>query len=567
MKKLVACTTQSLRIVAFCALAAALTIIVPRTTNPCAYSMSRSILSVTGLDPFLITCSSDASLSDGAGDKMKAGSGGPIVTDLHLCGDPDPPDYPPPAPFKCCPPMISSSEPVNFTFPDPAEPLRTRRPAHEAGSDHMAKYRRAVALMKALPRTDPRSFYQQANVHCAYCSGALRQLGRPELPVQIHFTWLFFPFHRSYLYFFERIAAKLLGDPGFALPFWSWDVPEGMRIPDEFADRASPLYNARRNPRHLPPKVLDLEFMEVENNYTDEQQIQRNLWVMHKQMVTNAPLPSLFYGQPYRTGDSAMPGAGTVEVCPHNTMHVWTGDLRYPNIEDMGIYYSSGRDPIFYTHHANIDRLWDSWRHIMRTTRGNQTQVDLTDPDWLDASFLFYDEDARLVRVTVRDMLDADKLRYTYGGVGMPWLNARPPTSPGVNGKRSRLKSVSFPVFLDEAVTVEVSRPAPPRNRQEEVLVVEGIEVDSADFVKFEVYVNAIEYHKVQPGGRELAGTFVTLKQPGEEAETMRTTMRVALNQLLEDLGVEGDDSVTVTLVPVRGKVRIGGLRIVYVAE
>ncbi|GJM93000.1 hypothetical protein PR202_ga09511 [Eleusine coracana subsp. coracana] len=103
--------------------------------------------------------------------------------------------------------------------------------------------------LNALPRSDPRSFYQQANVHCAYCSGALRQPGRPELPLQIHFTWLFFPFHRAYLYFFERIAAKLLGDPGFALPFWSWDVPEGMRIPDEFADPASPLYDTRRNLR------------------------------------------------------------------------------------------------------------------------------------------------------------------------------------------------------------------------------------------------------------------------------------------------------------------------------
>ena len=40
--------------------------------------------------------------------------------------------------------------------------------------------------------------------------------------------------------------------------------------------------------------------------------------------------------------------------------------------------------------------------------------------------------------------------------------------------------------------------------------------------------------------------------------------MTVVLNELLEDLGAEGDDSVTVTLVPVRGQVTIGGLRIVY---
>ncbi|GJN17524.1 hypothetical protein PR202_gb04600 [Eleusine coracana subsp. coracana] len=458
------CALQSLRILVLCALAAAATTIAPRAMSPCAYSMSRTILAVTGVDPYFITCAGDASLSDDGADDAgkKPGSGGPVVTDLRWCGKPDPLKHPTP-PFQCCQPM-TTSEPVNFTFPDPAEPLRTRRPAHEAGSDHMAKYRRAVALMKALPRSDPRSFYQQAN---------------------------------------------LLGDPGFVLPFWSWDVPEGMRIPDEFTDRASPLYDARRNPRHLPPKVNDLEFLDAESNYTDEQQVQRNLWVMHKQMVTNARLPSLFLGQPYHAGDKAMPGAGTVELCPHNTMHLWAGDISNPNVEDMGVYYSAGRDPIFYPHHANIDRLWDAWRHIMRTTHGNQTQVDFTDPDWLDSSLLFYDED----------------------------------------------------------LTVEVTRPHPPRSRQEEVLVVEGIEANNSDYVKFDVYVNSMEYHKVRPGGRELARTFVTLKQPGGERDTMKTSMRVALSELLEDLGAEGDDSVTVTLVPVRGKVRIGGLRIEYVAE
>ncbi|XP_062186394.1 polyphenol oxidase I, chloroplastic-like [Phragmites australis] len=561
-----------LRILLFCALASAATILLPLATRPCANSLSRTILAVTGLDPYLISCAGDASeasLSEGDGAGKKPRSGGPIVTDLLWCGKPDLPPHALP-PFHCCPPM-PSSEPINFTFPDPGEPLRTRRPVHEVGAEYMAKYARAVALMKALPHDDPRSFYQQANIHCAYCTGAYRQVGRPELPVQIHFSWLFFPFHRAYLYFFERIAAKLLGDPGFAMPFWSWDVPEGMRIPAEFAAEASPLYDPIRNPRHAPPTVVDLDFMDVEKNYTNEQQIQYNLWAMYKQMISNAPLPSLFHGQPYRAGDAEKPGAGTVEIYPHNTMHGWTGDISRPNHEDMGVYYSAGRDPIFYPHHANIDRLWEAWRRI-GVARGNRRQVDFTDPDWLESSFLFYDEEARLVRVSIRDMLDMGRLRYRYAGVGLPWLSARPPATPGVNSRRGKLKSVSFPVSLDAAVSVEVRRPGTLRSRREkeareEVLVVEGVETDGADFVKFDVYVNAVEYEKVGPGGREMAGSFVTLKHPGKEGMVMRTSMRVALNELLEDLGADGDESITVTLVPARGKARIGGLRIVYMAE
>lgn len=553
----------------FCALAAAAIISLPLATSPCGSSLSRTVLAVTGLDPYLVSCASGDAPEEPAPPLQsdEGAGGGPIVTDLLWCGTPELPAVVPP--FRCCPPTPSASEPViiNFTFPDPTSaPLRTRRPVHDAPED-VAKYARAVALMKALPESDPRSFRQQANIHCAYCTGAYRQVGHPELRVQVHLSWLFFPFHRAYVYFFERIAARLLGDdPDFAVPFWGWDVPEGMRFPEEFADPASPLFDPLRNPCHAPPAVVDLDFGDVEKNFTDEQQVRHNLRVMYTQMITNAPLPSLFHGQPYRAGDAGKPGPGSVEVYPHNTMHGWTGDISRPNNEDMAAYYAAARDPIFYAHHSNIDRLWETWRAL-----DPDRHVDFADPDWLDTSFLFYDEDARLVRITVRDMLDASKLRYTYAGVGLPpWLGARPTATPGMNrGRGGKLKSVSFPVSLDDkAVSVELRRPAALRSRrEEEVLVVEGVETDGAEFVKFDVYVNAVEYKEVAPGGREMAGSFVSLKHPGMEGEVVRTSMRLALNELLEDLDAVGDPSITVTLVPVKGKARIGGLTIVYMAE
>lgn len=62
-------------------------------------------------------------------------------------------------------------------------------------------------------------------------------------------------------------------------------------------------------------------------------------------------------GQPYRAGDAADPGAGTVENVPHGPLHVWVGDPTQPNGEDMGNFYSAARDPVFFAHHGNIDRL------------------------------------------------------------------------------------------------------------------------------------------------------------------------------------------------------------------
>ncbi|KAG8078186.1 hypothetical protein GUJ93_ZPchr0007g3447 [Zizania palustris] len=104
-----------------------------------------------------------------------------------------------------------------------------------------------------------------------------------------------------------------------------------------------------------------------------------------------------------------------------------------------------------------------------------------------------------------------------------------------------------------------------------EILVIEGIKTDGTGIVKFDVFINTKEYKKVEPSGREMAGSFVCLKHQSMDNNTrgmgVETTMRLALNEILEDLGAKGDASVKVTLVPRHGIVRIGGLRIYYSEE
>lgn len=88
-------------------------------------------------------------------------------------------------------------------------------------------------------------------------------------------------------------------------------------------------------------------------------------------------------------------GGGTIENVPHGTVHIWTGNENNPNYEDMGNFYSAGRDPIFFAHHANIDRLWSVWK----TLPGGRRR-DPTDADWINSEFLFYDENQDLVSDT-----------------------------------------------------------------------------------------------------------------------------------------------------------------------
>ncbi|KAJ0836553.1 putative catechol oxidase [Helianthus annuus] len=308
-----------------------------------------------------------------------------MAPDITKCGAADLPQGV--KPITCCPPVAKSI--IDFK-PPPVSTTRIRPAAHLVNKDYIAKFNKAIELMKALPDDDPRSFKQQAAVHCAYCDGAYDQVGFPDLELQVHGSWLFLPFHRHYLYFFEKICGKLIDDPSFAIPFWNWDAPDGMTIPKIYTDKKSPLYDTFREARHQPPSIVDLDFNGVDENLSRSKQVSTNLTIMYRQMVSSAKTASLFMGNPYRAGDE-VPGGGSLESIPHGPVHVWTGDSTQPNGEDMGNFYSAGRDPLFYAHHANVDRMWSVWK-----TLGGR-RADFTDNDWLDSSFLFYDENAEIL--------------------------------------------------------------------------------------------------------------------------------------------------------------------------
>ncbi|XXG69140.1 hypothetical protein AAC387_Pa06g2079 [Persea americana] len=482
--------------------------------------------------------------------------------DLSKCG---PADLPAGAiPTNCCPPF--NDKIVDFKFPSFTK-MRVRPAAHRAADDkeYMEKFTKAVKLMRELPKDDPRNFTQQANVHCAYCDGAYDQVGFPNLELQVHNSWLFFPFHRCYLYFFERILGKLIGDESFAIPFWNWDAPKGMIMPPIYTDPSSSLYDRLRDAAHQPPKVIDLDYNGVDPTTTDRQQIIDNLTIMYRQMVSNARTPQLFLGSPYRAGDNPDPGAGSVENVPHGPVHVWTGDRTQPNGEDMGNFYSAARDPIFYAHHANVDRMWTLWRQM------GGTHKDFTDSDWLDAGFLFYDENAQLVRVKVRDCLDIAKLGYSYQQVEVPWLKSRPTTrrvagTASVDSAKKKADATDaasvFPRKLDSVLKVIVKRPKKSRSKKEkeeedELLVIDQIEVGRDVPAKFDVFINVEDHKKHGPATSEFAGSFVNVAHKHKHSKkptVLKTRLRLGITELLEDLGAEQDDEVVVTLVPRYGK-------------
>ncbi|XP_051126064.1 polyphenol oxidase I, chloroplastic-like [Andrographis paniculata] len=465
-------------------------------------------------------------------------------------------------PVNCCPP-VSGTPYVDYKLP-PARKTKVRPAAHKVSREYLAKYEEAMRRMRELDRTDPtdpRGFMQQANIHCAYCNGAHDQPGYPNLDIQIHNSWLFFPFHRWYLYFYERILGSLIDDPDFAIPFWNWDNPKGMQMPAIFDRDKSPIYNVNRNPDHRGRSIIDLGFSRA----TDEiQLVVNNLSVVHNEMIRSVNSTLDFMGAAYRAGDPPGNGgsAGSSERGSHVSAHVWVGNPANKYREDMGNFYSAGRDPLFYCHHANVDRLWKIWT-------GLKTDVpkSISDPDFLNAGFLFYNEKKELVRVKVADCLNMEKLGYDYERVDTPWLNYRPSKKAAAADIKKLAANAEaaekiFPLTLNKIVRVLVPKSA--KGKADEVLVLEDIETDSTKFIKFDIFINDEDDIPSELDRAEYAGTFAQVPHRTKEKKG-KTSINLKLTDVYEDIEVGDDDTIVVTIIPRSNgdAVTIGGIKVI----
>ncbi|CAH9103993.1 unnamed protein product [Cuscuta europaea] len=458
-------------------------------------------------------------------------------------------------PYSCCPP--SSDTIVDYKLPEFSK-LNVKPAAHTVDAEYLEKYKTAVQKMKELPHDDPRSWYQQANVHCAYCNEAYT-LSDGVTTYQIHNSWLFFPFHRWYLYFHERILQSLINDPTFALPYWNWDNPRGMFIPEIFDDPDSSLYDkGNRDLINTKDYVVDLSYSPNSVDTYGKKElltVRNNLAIMYRQMMGTTS-PTLFFGHVLRgEGYDGKSGGGSIESGAHTAMHLWVGNRENTYREDMGNFYSAANDPLFYCHHGNVDRMWSIWK-----TLPGKRRHDCSDPDYLQSEFLFYDENKDLVKVKVQDCLDHSKLGYTYQPMPTPWEKCRPTWK-----KKAVLKSTKksfppasniLPTNLKHTITFTVMRPNIDRSQQEKEDVDEilelGLKYDETKYIGFDVFLNEDnECTSSELDRPEYVGNFSNLAHTHKKGDDPKEVkFNLALTELLEDLGLESERCISVTLVP-----------------
>ncbi|KLU35670.1 hypothetical protein AB595_17020 [Massilia sp. WF1] len=283
-----------------------------------------------------------------------------------------------------------------------ARPARYRRynaSGSKTGARMLQSYAKAVRAMLALPPEDPRNWYRHAMVHTLDCP---------------HGNWWLLPWHRGYLGWFEQICRELSGDPQFALPYWDWTaeqkVPSGMF--DDVLDPTNAAYipNAQEFEQRLKAALANTDYWTSPGGMFDRNTRYGQLLIRKFRFaddimfdIVGDPSGPLFYDQAHARGirrdapqlsaatidavstatiqaalaapdfptfgslksanHHTMAGFSVIEGRPHNSIHRCVGsrDCNFMDAQGFMTNFLSPVDPIFFLHHANLDRLWDVW--------------------------------------------------------------------------------------------------------------------------------------------------------------------------------------------------------------
>ena len=255
----------------------------------------------------------------------------------------------------------------------------TRRNVWELGgdwADQLLWYARGVKAMKARPLNDPIGWRFYGAIH-GIEPQLWRQLGylstQDRLPSRSdintfwnqcqHGSWYFLPWHRGYLLAFEAIVRdaviKLGGPADWALLYWNYFKPNQNRLPPAFASRDwpdgtgdNPLYVEQRyGPDNDGTVIVPVDMINLDA-------------LADPDFAGDAGGGSPGFGG-VDTGFSHSGNVhGGIETQPHDILHglVGGGDPQSGLPGLMSVPDLAGLDPIFWLHHANIDRLWQVWR-------------------------------------------------------------------------------------------------------------------------------------------------------------------------------------------------------------
>ncbi|HWP32660.1 MAG TPA: tyrosinase family protein [Solirubrobacterales bacterium] len=215
---------------------------------------------------------------------------------------------------------MSSASPSATRAP---RPLRHRRSVRRLTTGQVADLRDAVAAAQEID--DDRGYQRWGGIH-----------GLPLPIFCTHHTELFLPWHRAYLYLFEKALQERV--PGVTLPWWDWTANHAEGVPAAYSRRR---VSGRRNPLFDSP---------IQPGGRENRRQART--VRSEGGPGELPSPdrveAILSNRDFLTFQTQLESV-------HDGVHVWVGGT-------MESIATAAYDPIFWAHHCMIDRLWYLWQ-------------------------------------------------------------------------------------------------------------------------------------------------------------------------------------------------------------
>lgn len=261
--------------------------------------------------------------------------------------------------------------------------IEIRKNIQNLSEDELRNVRNAYKAMKAI--ADNRGYTYLAGLHgipgqwCWHYARSLRTLVRAHL---------FLPWHRAYLYWFEQYAQDRIA--GVTIPYWDWSVEQD--IPTAFSDQKTvlepfagggqpkeednSLYKGRIIDPNARPKPIDEDTIRSTDHSNDG-----------VTLPTTSDVNKTLNESDFNYFSDSLEGL-------HDSVHVWVGG-------SMSQVPIAAFDPIFWSHHCMVDRLWYIWQINNTPEKGLETMLDA-----VLAPF----------NLRVKDVVNVRDLGYDYAG-------------------------------------------------------------------------------------------------------------------------------------------------------
>lgn len=336
-----------------------------------------------------------------------------------------------------------------------SSPLRVRRDVRTLTPKERKEFVKAILKLKKVPSpyTPGLSYYDQFVAWHRSLYVCDPTLPHGSMPMA-HAGPLFLPWHRQFLLLFENALRDVSGNKDLTVPYWDWTRPESTASvfqEDFMGGDGDPTdgYTVHSGPFRKGQWPLTIQPLGW------NEQPSRSPWLVRAfgTLPTASTLPTpqdvqaslsipLYDVPPYDTtsdwrlsfrnhleGFRDLPGQHSM-VCGsdgfmvlqplnppnlHNTVHGWVCGLLSVTSDGRFVFGTMGlatspNDPVFFLHHANIDRIWDQWQHL----HGVPSYLPVSGHPGNDIDSLLMPFQEVGLLVTPRQLEDSAALGYRY---------------------------------------------------------------------------------------------------------------------------------------------------------